>query len=70
MTSHLRQLHRSYGESTGVRVARKHIGWYLESRENAAETRSSLMRAKTADEQFDILAGYFLRETRNETQAA
>ena len=70
MTLHLRQLHHSYGESTGVRVARKHIGWYLESRENADETRHSLMRAKTADEQFDILERYFLRETRKETKAA
>ena len=30
MRSHLKQLHRAYGEETGVRVARKHIGWYLD----------------------------------------
>ncbi|MEE4216559.1 MAG: tRNA dihydrouridine synthase DusB [Xanthomonadales bacterium] len=70
MTSHLRQLHRSYGEPTGVRVARKHIGWYLEGRENAGATRSRLMRAKTAVEQFDILEGYFERESRKGTKAA
>lgn len=70
MKQHLQQLHRAYGESTGVRVARRHIGWYLEGREDAGETRSSLMRAKTADEQFGILEAYFERETRKETMAA
>lgn len=70
MTMHLRQLHRSYGEMTGVRVARKHIGWYLEGRKNAGETRGSLMRAKTAEEQFDILERYFERESRKGSKAA
>jgi tRNA-dihydrouridine synthase B len=61
MDRHLRQLHRSYGEATGVRVARKHICWYLEGRENAAETRRKLMRAKCADQQFELLDAYFAR---------
>ena len=59
MTRHLEQLHDSYGESTGVRVARKHICWYLEGRENAAETRSRLMRARSAEQQFRLLDGFF-----------
>lgn len=29
IVSHLEQLYDFYGESTGVRIARKHIGWYL-----------------------------------------
>jgi tRNA-dihydrouridine synthase B len=29
MTDHLRAIHRFYGEFMGVRIARKHIGWYL-----------------------------------------
>ena len=29
LTSHLQQLYDFYGENSGVRIARKHIGWYL-----------------------------------------
>lgn len=70
MKQHLRQLHMAYGESTGVRVARKHIGWYLEGRENACETRRLLMRAKTPGEQFGILEAYFEREASGKEHAA
>jgi len=59
MRRHLRQLHRAYGEAAGVRVARKHIGWYLERRKDAAETRRKLMRAGTAAEQFMLLESFF-----------
>ena len=29
LTTHLQQLYDFYGENSGVRIARKHIGWYL-----------------------------------------
>jgi tRNA-dihydrouridine synthase B len=59
MQRHLVQLHRSYGEHQGVRVARKHIGWYLKDRADSEETRKQLMRATAAAEQFAILNAYF-----------
>jgi tRNA-dihydrouridine synthase B len=31
MLAHLEQLHEFYGEPVGVRVARKHLGWYREA---------------------------------------
>ncbi len=31
LTSHIRALHGHYGPDTGVRIARKHLGWYLTS---------------------------------------
>jgi tRNA-dihydrouridine synthase B len=65
MQRHLRKLHRAYGEAHGVRVARKHIKWYLEGRLNASAARRGLMRAATAAEQFGILQRYF-----DELQAA
>jgi tRNA-dihydrouridine synthase B len=61
MQRHLGHLHGAYGERAGVRVARKHIGWYLAGRPDAAETRRRLMRAERAGEQFDLLNGYFDR---------
>jgi tRNA-dihydrouridine synthase B len=59
MRRHLEQLHRSYGEYHGVRVARKHIGWYLQGRTGSATTRNRLMRTESAAEQFAILHDYF-----------
>ena len=62
MERHLAVLHRSYGEKTGVRVARRHIGWYLGGRPDAAEVRRRLMRAQSAEEQLSLLRAYFSRQ--------
>jgi tRNA-dihydrouridine synthase B len=59
MERHLAQLHEAYGEHTGVRVARKHIGWYLEGRGDASGVRRLLMRAGTAAEQFALIRQHF-----------
>jgi len=59
MYRHLSHLHAAYGESLGVRVARKHISWYLEGRPGAGRYRALLMRCGTAREQFELLASCF-----------
>jgi len=64
MERHLTQLHRCYGEHRGVRVARKHIGWYLKGRENSAEARNRLMRTGSARDQFKLLREYFRQRKR------
>ena len=66
MERHLDQLHRAYGERTGVRVARKHIGWYLQNQADSGETRKRLMRATSASEQFQLLRDYFLPRGRSQ----
>ena len=38
--SHLYELHQFYGEFKGVRVARKHIGWYIQNLEFGESTDS------------------------------
>jgi tRNA-dihydrouridine synthase B len=55
MVRHLAQLHAAYGEETGVRVARKHIGWYLDGRAGAGDARRELMRVTRARDQFRLL---------------
>lgn len=45
MRTHLQRLHESYGEVAGVRVARKHIGWYSKGLPGSAEFRSAIMSA-------------------------
>jgi tRNA-dihydrouridine synthase B len=66
MERHLDNLHRSYGEQCGVRVARKHIGWYLAGRPGSGPAREALMKAKSAGDQFQLLRAYFHRLAQQE----
>ncbi|WP_095497008.1 tRNA dihydrouridine synthase DusB [Paraferrimonas haliotis] len=58
MLSHLDMLHQFYGEFKGVRFARKHIGWYLNSAEQK-EFRAVFNRLESAQEQRESLTRYF-----------
>ena len=60
MSEHLRRLHEFYGEPHGVKVARKHIGWYLKNRPNSKQILYDLMRVQTSKEQFHLLKQHFL----------
>ncbi len=59
MLEHLECLHTFYGETTGVRVARKHLGWYLRQHHAERGWRELLMRIETAGEQKAALAALF-----------
>jgi len=60
MLGHLEELHRFYGETTGVRVARKHLTWYCDNLENAEEYRHQVVRVDSASEQLRLTRQYFL----------
>jgi len=62
MLDHLSELHRFYGELTGVRVARKHLTWYCNSLANADEFRHRVVRVGSASEQISLTKTYFDRE--------
>ena len=62
MLGHLKELHRFYGESVGVRVARKHLTWYSRQLVNAGEFRYRAVRAERAEEQVRLVSEYFDRE--------
>jgi len=70
MLGHLDELHRFYGEYTGVRVARKHLGWYCENLANADEFRSRLVRTDSAAEQLRLVQEYFDRDDGGVSMAA
>lgn len=59
MCDHLHRLHEFYGAVHGVRVARKHIGWYLKNRPDSEHVLFDLMRVKSAKEQFQLLERHF-----------
>jgi len=70
MLDHLDELHRFYGELTGVRVARKHLTWYCNSLENAEEFRHQVVRVESASEQISLARTYFDREDGGVSLAA
>ena len=64
LLDHLRALHAFYGEQQGVRIARKHLGWYAKDRtgqgaESAAAFRAVVNRAQSAAEQIELTAAWF-----------
>ena len=59
MLDHLQEMHRFYGEDTGVRVARKHITWYCRHLVNAGEYRDQAVRVDSAQEQLRLTREYF-----------
>jgi len=64
MRVHLQRLHDFYGETHGVRVARKHIGWYLKGRPDSKQILYDLMRVPTAKAQFQLLEKHFLNQPK------
>jgi tRNA-dihydrouridine synthase B len=56
---HLSDLHSFYGEYTGVRVARKHVGWYLGSAPGGKERKRVFNAIESAEQQLAIINSYF-----------
>ena len=59
MIGHLNDLHRFYGDVTGVRVARKHLTWYCNSLDNADDFRHQVVRVDRATEQIRLTNEFF-----------
>ena len=59
LLEHLRALHAFYGEEAGVRIARKHLGWYAKDRPENAAFRAVVNLAQSADAQLRLTADYF-----------
>jgi len=68
MLGHLNDLHRFYGETTGVRVARKHLTWYCENLDDADEFRHQVVRVDSASEQLRLTKQYFLGNDQSGTE--
>jgi tRNA-dihydrouridine synthase B len=59
LLGHLEELYAFYGEQQGVRIARKHLGWYAKDRPENAAFRQVANRAETASEQLGLTRDYF-----------
>jgi tRNA-dihydrouridine synthase B len=63
LRAHLLDLHQFYGEERGVRVARKHIGWYTGALPGARDFLSAMNEAVTCAGQLAVVDRYFARLT-------
>jgi tRNA-dihydrouridine synthase B len=70
LVGHLQALHAFYGEPRGVRIARKHLGWYAAGRSDERAFRQRVNRAEYASEQLDIVQAWFENLEDDEALAA
>ena len=59
LLGHLQALHDFYGEPMGVRIARKHLGWYARDRPENRAFRAVVNQAVSADAQLRLTGDYF-----------
>ena len=59
LLGHLRDLYAFYGEPMGVRIARKHLGWYARDRFANTAFRAVVNAAESAHEQLRLTREYF-----------
>jgi tRNA-dihydrouridine synthase B len=59
LIEHLENLYAFYGELQGVRIARKHLGWYAKDRPENSTFRAVVNRAESAAEQLRLTRDYF-----------
>jgi tRNA-dihydrouridine synthase B len=58
--SHFEAMLSHYGQETGVRMARKHLGWYSKGWPDSAEFRAAVNREIEPNKVRDLLASFFL----------
>ncbi len=59
LRDHLRDLYAFYGLATGVKIARKHIGWYTKGLAGAAQFRFAMNQINDAETQLAITDQFF-----------
>jgi tRNA-dihydrouridine synthase B len=61
LRAHLEDLYAFYGVDTGVRIARKHIGWYTRGLAGSAQFRHAMNQLQGVEEQLAATDAFFAR---------
>lgn len=61
LLNHLQSIYSLYGNQTGVRIARKHIGWYLHQVKDDLNIKTTILRESDADRQYFLVDQFLLR---------
>ena len=64
LLGHVRDLHQFYGDFMGVRIARKHVSWYMQTHDQGKNFRSSFNGLESTSGQLEALNMYFDNLTR------
>lgn len=67
---HLQDIYAFYGEDSGLRIARKHLGWYSRLLDEPQTSRAQFMAAESTSVQFACASEKFELWTRAAAQAA
>lgn len=59
MLEHLNNLYDFYGEYKGIRIARKHLGWYSKHQPGGAVFRQQINQVETAARQREMTSAFF-----------
>ena len=59
LLTHMQGLYSLYGEYSGVRIARKHVGWYVTAHDETKGFRRTFNAIEDANEQLSVLIDYF-----------
>jgi tRNA-dihydrouridine synthase B len=59
LLGHVEELHKFYGDFMGVRIARKHVSWYMQMHDQEKTFRSKFNGLESTAEQFEALTRYF-----------
>ena len=66
---HITALYAFHGEANGVRIARKHLGWYCQQHTDTENLRPELMAAESSSAQFAVVAARFGEWTNKENRS-
>jgi tRNA-dihydrouridine synthase B len=70
VSSHIQAIHQHYGEYLGIRIARKHVGWYVGSLPNGEGFRKYFNQLENPSQQIQSLQHFFATYKNNWNQAA
>ncbi len=66
LIDHILALYDFYGEFMGVRIARKHVGWYLQAHDENRDVRRQFNKLETPEEQITLVNTFFTQSLGKE----
>ena len=70
MLEHLSAMHEYYGETMGVRIARKHVGWYLQKLQIERTHRKAFNQLPGSEQQLEFINQLLLITNNNKQEIA
>lgn len=59
LTQHVQNVQQFYGDTMGVRIARKHVGWYVDKYDSDKRFRRAFNAIEDGENQIEALIAYF-----------